>query len=239
MASKKKKSDHKKFVAKKRTVVKRPTKRKPKSTKTIKKKITETVQLPTRPALVLTEGEQRLLQHHQTLKLQIELVPRSCWWSNVRSNVTNKQWDNIRKPVYQKANFLCEICGEKGTKHTLECHEVWIYDDTKLIQRLGFFQALCPLCHEVKHIGLAGILGNGDRAFNRFRTINQLDDTLARQIISAVFRQWNIRSRQQWTLDIEHLREWGINPDELKDKQQRQKKLPLTAGLRNGWFSAR
>lgn len=65
--------------------------------------------------------------------------------------------------------------------------------------------------------------GNGDRAFNRFKAINQLVDTLARQIISAVFRQWNIRSRQQWKLDIEHLRQHGLNPDELKYKQERKK----------------
>ena len=223
MATKKKKTKAKKSVTKKRTVAKRTTKRKPTTSKTAEKKITETVQLRTRPALILTEEEQNFLQHHQTLKLQIELVPGSCWWSNVRSNVTDKQWDNIRKPAYQKANFVCEICGEKGTQHPVECHEVWIYDDTSLTQRLGFFQALCPMCHEVKHIGLAGVRGNGDRAFNRFKTINQLDDTLARQIKSAVFRQWNIRSRQQWTLDIEHLRQHGLNPDELKDKQERRK----------------
>jgi 5-methylcytosine-specific restriction endonuclease McrA len=219
MATKKKKATAKKSVTKKRTVAMRTTKRKPTTTKTVKKKISETVQLPIRPALVLTEEEQKLLQHHQTLKLQIELVPGSCWWSNVRSNVSAKQWDNIRIPVYKKANYLCEICGGKGTKHPVECHEVWIYDDTTLIQRLGFFQSLCPLCHEVKHIGLAGVRGNGDRAFNRFKEINQLDESSAKKIISAVFRQWNIRSRQQWKLDIEHLRQYGLNPNELKDKK--------------------
>lgn len=218
MPTKKKKATAKKSVTKKRTA-----KRKPTNAQTVQKNITETVPLRTQPTLVLTDEEKKLLQHHQTLKLQIELVPSSCWWSNVRSNVTNKQWDNIRKPVYQKANFVCEICGEKGTKHPVECHEVWIYDDTTLTQRLGYFQALCPLCHEVKHIGLAGIRGNGDRAFNRFKTINQLEDTLARQIISAVFKQWSIRSRQQWTLDIEQLRQHGLNPDELKDRQERKK----------------
>ena len=178
-------------------------------------------QQPKRPSTVLTEEELRLLHLHQTLKLQIELVPASCWWSNVRGNVTDKQWNNIREPVYIKANYQCEICGEKGTKHPVECHEVWIYDDMTLQQRLGQLQALCPLCHEVKHIGRAGAIGYGERAFNRFKTINKLDDNVARQIKSAVFRQWSIRNGQKWKLDIEHLREHGLNPNELKDKVKR------------------
>ncbi|MFY9308127.1 MAG: hypothetical protein WAQ28_03655 [Bacteroidia bacterium] len=164
----------------------------------------------------LTEEEQRILQYHSTLKLQIELVPRSCFWLNVRSKTTKSQWDKIRLISYQKTNNLCAICGGRGTKHPVECHEVWIYDDTTMTQRLGFFQAICPLCHEVKHIGLARMRGNEERAFNRFKEINQLDEVMARQIKSAVFKQWNIRSMQEWKLDIEHLKEWNIEPKELK-----------------------
>lgn len=166
----------------------------------------------------LTNEEKKLLKYHQTLKLQIELVPASCFWSNVRSNVTAKQWDNIRKPIYQKANFLCEICGGKGTKHPVECHEVWIYDDKTLIQRLDYFQSLCPLCHEVKHIGLAGILGNGPRAFNRFKEINKLDEIMAKKISGSVSKQWGIRSRQKWELNLDHLKQHGLNPNEFLDK---------------------
>lgn len=164
----------------------------------------------------LTEEEQRILQYHSTLKLQIELVPRSCFWKNVRSKATKSQWDKIRLASYQKTNNLCSICGGRGTKHPVECHEVWIYDDTSMTQRLGFFQAICPLCHEVKHIGLARMRGNEERAFNRFKEINQLDEITARQIKSAVFKQWDIRSMQEWELDIEHLKEWNIEPKELK-----------------------
>jgi len=210
-----------KKLPKKQTATKRTATNKPTVAKPTVKKVAKMGERPTLPWNVLTDEEISLLKLHQTLKLQIELVPDSCWWDNVRSIVTKKQWDNIRKSVYLKANYQCEICGEKGTNHPVECHEVWIYDDTNLIQRLGYFQALCPLCHEVKHMGLAGLRGNRERAFNRFKTINQLDDDTARKIISAVFKQWKIRSLQQWKLDIEHLREYGLNPDELKDKRER------------------
>ena len=220
-ATKNSKPLKKKVAPKKQTATKRTATNKSTVVEPTVKKVAKVSEQPTHSLTVLTDEEISLLNLHQTLKLQIELVPSSCWWSNVRSNVTNKQWDNIRKPVYLKANYNCEICGEKGTKHPVECHEVWIYDDTTLIQRLGHFQALCPLCHEVKHIGLAGVRGNEERAFNRFKTINQLDDNTARQIKSAVFKQWRIRSGQQWKLDIEHLKEYGLNPNELKDKRER------------------
>lgn len=152
------------------------------------------------------------------MKLQIELVPSSCFWSNVRSNIKARQWDKIRKQVYQKANFLCEICGGKGTKHPVECHEVWVYEDITLTQRLSHFQALCPLCHEVKHLGFAGIRGNRERVFNRFKVINGLDENIAVEIKNAVFNQWRIRSQQKWDLNIDH----------LKDGTSSQKKLRIT-----------
>src|ERR1017187_4837170 len=160
----------------------------------------------------LSIEEKQFLQMHQGLNLQIELVPASCFWSNVRTNIEVHQWEQIKKIVYKKANYLCEICGSKGKHHPVECHEVWVYDFTTMTQRLGFFQALCPLCHEVKHIGLAGIRGTWKRAFNRFMILNKLDEFTAGKIESAVFKQWEIRSDLYWKLDIKHLKEWGNFP---------------------------
>jgi hypothetical protein len=155
-------------------------------------------------------SESPLLTQHSKLKLQIELIPYNCWYTNVRSNVLVKQWNRIRKEVYQKANNICEICGGKGFKHPVECHEIWIFDDEKLIQKLDKFQALCPLCHEVKHIGLANVRGKGQRALGRFIEINRLDIDTAIEISKAVFLQWEARSSKQWVLDIELLKSYGI-----------------------------
>ena len=69
----------------------------------------------------------------QEIKLTIELVPKTCWFSNVRDHVSVAQWDTIRKQVYVKANYFCQICGSRGTKWPVECHEVWDYDDKKHI----------------------------------------------------------------------------------------------------------
>jgi hypothetical protein len=171
-------------------------------------------------SLLLTSEEKKYLRLHKTLKLQIELVPKSCWFSNTRSNLKGSHWDRIRKHHYAKANNRCEICGGKGKKHPFECHEVWLYNEKTFTQKLGYFQAICPLCHEVKHIGLAGILGNGLRAFNRFKRINKLDKKTANNIIDAVFKQWRIRSQYKWNLDIEYLKKYGIDTKELNSKSK-------------------
>jgi len=105
-------------------------------------------------------------------RLTIELVPRTCWYSNVRSNVTKKEWDTIRLGVYAAANSVCEICSGTGKKWPVECHEIWSYDDKRKIQSLSKMIALCPNCHEVKHIGRAQAVGNYDRAIKHLATVN-------------------------------------------------------------------
>ena len=87
--------------------------------------------------------------------LTIELVPSTCWFSNVRDHVSKSIWDKLRKATYRQSNYRCEICGDRGSKHPVECHEIWHYDDDKYIQTLTGLTALCPDCHRVKHIGLA------------------------------------------------------------------------------------
>ena len=146
-----------------------------------------------------------LLTQHSKLKLRIELVPSSCWYSNVRENVPVKKWNAIRKKVYFVANDHCEICGGQGTRHPVECHEIWVYDEKTKIQKLDRFIALCPGCHEVVHMGLAEVRGFGDRALNRFAKINKMDYNQACKIRDAIFAQWEQRSLITWKLDISFL----------------------------------
>ena len=81
-------------------------------------------------------------------KLEIELVPKSCHYSNVRSTLTQKDWDKLRLQSYVNAKYVCEICGktglEQGFKHKLECHEIWEYNDKKKEQKLIGLISLCP-----------------------------------------------------------------------------------------------
>lgn len=162
------------------------------------------------PKLKLTTQDKSLLSKHRKLKLQIELVPRSSWWRNLRLLLSRKDWDALRKKIYKKAKFVCEICGKTGEKKRIECHEVWRFNEKDSLQKLVKFQALCPLCHEVKHMGLANIRGYGERAFNRFKRINRITKKEADQICNAVFDRWSIHSRISWKIEIGLLDKYGI-----------------------------
>lgn len=150
------------------------------------------------------------------MKLTIELVPQTCWFSNVRAVVSKKQWDTIKAKVAAEAYHCCRICGGIGPKHPVECHEIWHYDDKKLIQRLEGMIALCPNCHMVKHMGLAQIQNKGEEAVRHLMKINKLTRDKAEKYIEEVFEIWGRRSTKKWTLNINHLKEYGINTNNIK-----------------------
>lgn len=108
--------------------------------------------------------------------IQVEMVPRYCQFSNIRSTVTTAQWNKIRLLSYTKANNQCEICFESGKdqgfKHNVECHEIWLYDDKKKIQYLTGLISLCPLCHFIKHIGRASAMGRQGICFKHMAKVN-------------------------------------------------------------------
>jgi len=143
-------------------------------------------------------------------KLVVELVPKTCHYSNVRTTLTQKEWDKIRFESYEKANYVCEICSqtglEQGYKHKLECHEIWKYNDTKKIQKLVGLISLCPLCHQVKHIGRANAMGKQADVFKQLETVNGWDHKQVVEHVAEAFELYKERSKYQWTLDISLLK---------------------------------
>ena len=142
-------------------------------------------------------------------KLTIELVPKTAWYTNVRSNVSKSEWDRIRKKSYAIANNVCEICGEtgksQGYNHNVECHEIWEYVDIYKTQTLIGLISLCPYCHKCKHPGLAQINGELDIVINQLMKVNNISKTDAENLLKEAFNLWNIRSKYQWTLDISYI----------------------------------
>jgi hypothetical protein len=143
-------------------------------------------------------------------KLEIELIPKTCHYSNVRSMVTTAEWDKIRKLSYASANNKCEICGsdglKQGYKHKVECHEVWHYDDENKIQKLIKLVSLCVVCHQVKHIGRAIAIGKQAECFKQLAKVNKWTQKEIEEHIVASFQLHKERSKHQWTLDISLLR---------------------------------
>jgi hypothetical protein len=137
--------------------------------------------------------------------LVIELVPASCWYSNVRSEVTSSEWEACKRYVGVRSGYRCEICGGRGQRWPIECHEVWEYDDERNVQRLVDLIALCPACHEVKHAGRAEAMGRLDHVLAHLAQVNNWSVPLAMQHFNQTMLTWSRRSQHEWLLDISFL----------------------------------
>lgn len=140
------------------------------------------------------------------IPLTVELVPSSNWETNVRSELKS-EWDSIRKAVYRKANYKCEICRGIGEKHPVEAHEIWSYDDESHIQKLEGLIALCPTCHKTKHWGFAITHGMEDIVRKQILLINGWKNEDVDKYIKEAFTIFNYRSQYDWTLDLSYLQE--------------------------------
>lgn len=103
-------------------------------------------------------------------KLNFELVPDGCWYTNLRSHYSKSDWDKIRGYAKSKANGKCMICGRSSNR--LEAHERWSYDEKSRIQKLEDVICVCKDCHSVIHIGRTQLLGDIERAENHYMRVN-------------------------------------------------------------------
>lgn len=147
------------------------------------------------------------------MKLGINLIPKTAWFKNLRSEFPKKTWDALRKDCYQKADYICEICGGKGKDWPVECHEIWDFNKPG-IQKLVRLIALCPLCHQCQHPGLAQIRGQFESCIQHYMKVNKVSREKAEQDFNAAFKEWRERNKIQWKLDISVL----TNPSEVVTK---------------------
>ncbi|WP_411178941.1 HNH endonuclease [Klebsiella variicola] len=143
-------------------------------------------------------------------RLTIELVPRSCWFDNVRSAVSSTDWKRLRQQTARRAGWKCQVCGGKGPRWPVECHEIWHYDDDRQCQTLTGLIALCPSCHEVKHMGFSELRGKKDEAVAHLALVNGWSLQGAFDYVDEAFDVWQERSRHAWQLDISWLEAQGI-----------------------------
>jgi hypothetical protein len=128
-------------------------------------------------------------------KLRVELVPQTCWLSDVKSYMTAHYWSKLSREVAEDGGIRCEVCSGRGRQHPVECHEVWLYDNERCLQTLLRLQALCPMCHRVKHLDQAISNGYGEQACERLARVNGWDAATTRWYVSAVAEQWRARSQ--------------------------------------------
>jgi hypothetical protein len=158
-------------------------------------------QLPRPPAAIETDEEGRVVLAPRTL-LTVEMVPRTAWFTNLRSALSKEDWDRLRRLVYERAGNRCEICGGRGGAHPVECHEVWEYDDRERVQRLAGLVALCPACHEAKHMGRASSVGRGGAARAHLARVNGWSMADVELYLETEFEVWSRRSGHEWQPDL-------------------------------------
>lgn len=152
-------------------------------------------------------------------KLFVDLIPRSCWFSNVRTCVAPRDWDRLRKHVYQRVGFKCECCGydcyyKRGSQRHIEAHERWHYDEEAGVQKLMRLVGLCNLCHEATHMGLAQVRNRGEEAFRHLQEVTSMSRKEANDHVSDAFELWRKRNERVWKLDLTLMTDNGI---ELKN----------------------
>ena len=138
-------------------------------------------------------------------KLNFELVPDSCWYSNLRSILSKKQWDFIKADAKERAAGKCMICGRKTDR--LDAHEKWSYDIKNGVQKLEDVLAVCRDCHSVIHIGYTQLKGNEERAEKHFMKVNDCSYAEYRKALGEANELHKLRnSVAEWKLDLTYLK---------------------------------
>lgn len=139
------------------------------------------------------------------MKLDFEMVPDGCWYSNLRSILSPAQWDVVRRDAYSRAQGRCMICSAPASR--LEAHERWSYDEKNCVQKLETVVAVCKSCHEVIHIGRTSLTGGEERACAHFMKVNGCSYAEYRKTLGAATEAHRRRNAvAEWKLDVSWLK---------------------------------
>lgn len=143
------------------------------------------------------------------MKLNFELVPDGCWYSNLRSILSKSDWEIIKSAVRKKAEGKCSICGVKSK--VLHAHEVWSYDEKNAVQKLEKVIAVCPDCHSVIHIGFTQLKGDEKLAEEHFMKVNGCSYAEYRQALGKANEEHKRRNKvSEWALDLSWLKDFEV-----------------------------
>lgn len=151
------------------------------------------------------------------LKLTIEWLPSIAHGVNVRKIISQSRWKKIRERVLADYQHQCGICA--ATEEKMHCHEVWAFDLDNNRQQLKGLMPLCFMCHQIKHIGLAGtLISQGklskDDMIQHFMAVNECDqetfqqhyrdlkakNSEARKELIESLRKGEYKEIREWTL---------------------------------------
>lgn len=138
------------------------------------------------------------------LKLNFEIMPSGAFNNNLRTVMSKKAWDFIRKDAYFRANGKCSICGKPSKR--LEAHEKWSFDKEKRLQKLEDVLGICHACHSVIHIARTQVLDFEDEAIKHFRKVNGCDyQGYINALSEATQKSVDLSTVDEWALDLSWL----------------------------------
>ncbi|MCZ7458227.1 DUF5710 domain-containing protein [Streptomyces sp. WMMC940] len=158
--------------------------------------------------------------------LFVDLVPRSCWFTHVRSCVSPRDWERLRRMISCRADQRCEVCGRSEHREAgrwLEAHERWEYDTAAGVQRLRRLVCLCTDCHATTHFGLAEVRGRREEALAHLRAVTRMSRRQAEAHVRDAFAVWRARSALTWTLDLDILTGAGVEVVRPQPAEERQR----------------
>lgn len=142
--------------------------------------------------------------------LRLDLIPKTSFGRNVRDVLSPQAWRRLSGQVAQQAGHTCEICGGRGARHPVECHEVFSYSYATLVQRLDRLVALCPACHAAKHFGRTFAVGDPEAAIRHIEAVNRWTYDRVVRHIEASLRLWEYRSAITWDIDLSALTQYPL-----------------------------
>ena len=142
----------------------------------------------------------------EKLKLNFEIIPTGAWGFNLRTTLSKKAWDYIRKDAYSKANGKCSICG--AYRKRLEAHERWEFIEQTKTQKLKDIIAICHSCHEVIHIGRTQLVGEEEKAIAHYQRVNNCNyATYRKNLGEANILHQKLSRVDEWALDLSVLKD--------------------------------
>ena len=137
-------------------------------------------------------------------KLEIELVPDGCWYSNLRTVLPKKVWEKIRTDAKLRSNGKCTICEKKTDR--LEAHEKWSYNEETAVQKLENVIAVCHDCHSAIHMERTALKGDVIRAEDHYMKVNNCSYSQMKKDRSNANLVHQRRNRIEWKLDVSWLK---------------------------------
>lgn len=165
------------------------------------------------------DEEAQIHRRYDAHPARIELVPKPCWYANLRSSLPAATWRTVSTRVREQAGWRCAACGATPDHDELEAHEHWRYDDHHHIQRLAGLVCLCDRCHEVRHAGRASLTGRTDQVRARLMDLNGWSDDHTSAYELEIWSLWEQRSQcTTWQVDLTWLvQTHGVGPADFRE----------------------